>query len=230
MTTIDAKSAAHIQDLGTRARASAQVVAGSTTAQKNDALLKAAAALRERQQQLLAANAEDVASVADTKPGAFIDRLTLTPDRVEAMATALEDIVALHDPVGRVLAEFHRPNGLRIERVACPIGVIGMVYESRPNVGADASALCLKSGNVIILRGGSESRQSTREIVSCLQAGLEAAGLPRDAVQTVQTTDRNAVAALLTAVDHIDLVIPRGGRGLVELVRDQAKVPTLLHP
>ncbi|MEL7482534.1 MAG: glutamate-5-semialdehyde dehydrogenase [Pseudomonadota bacterium] len=229
MTTIDAKSAAHIQDLGTRARAAAQVVAGSTTAQKNDALLKAAAALRERQQQLLAANVEDVAGVADTKPGAFIDRLTLTPDRVEAMATALEDIVALPDPVGRVLAEFHRPNGLRIERVACPIGVIGMVYESRPNVGADASALCLKSGNVIILRGGSESRQSTREIVSCLQAGLEAAGLPRDAVQTVQTTDRNAVTALLTAVDHIDLVIPRGGRGLVELVRDQAKVPTLLH-
>ena len=145
------------------------------------------------------------------------------------MAGALEEIAELPDPVGRTLATFDRPNGLRIERVAVPIGVIGMIYESRPNVGADASALCLKSGNAVILRGGSESRHSTRVIVACMRKGLAAAGLPEDAVQTVGTTDREAVAALLKADEYIDLVIPRGGRGLVELVRDQASVPTLLH-
>merc|ERR1712173_130 len=145
------------------------------------------------------------------------------------MASALEQIAELPDPVNRKLATVDRPNGLKIERVAVPIGVIGMIYESRPNVGADASALCLKSGNAVILRGGSESRHSTRVIVECMRAGLKAAGLPEDAVQTVGTTDRNAVAALLKADEFVDLVIPRGGRGLVELVRDQASVPTLLH-
>ncbi|WP_370297990.1 glutamate-5-semialdehyde dehydrogenase, partial [Qipengyuania mesophila] len=219
----------HIHDLGQRARKAARRLLSASTEAKNTALREAAKALRSRTGELLEANARDVESVADKKPESFIDRLRLTEERVEAMAGALEEIAELPDPVGRQLASFERPNGLSIERVAVPIGVIGMIYESRPNVGADASALCLKSGNAVILRGGSESRHSTRVIVECMRAGLKAAGLPEDAVQTVGTTDRNAVAALLKADEFVDLVIPRGGRGLVELVRDQASVPTLLH-
>jgi len=229
MTRPEDKSKAHIQDLGAAARTAAKSIAAASTEQKNKALRVAAQSLRERKDALLEANREDVAGVAGQKNEAFIDRLRLDDARIAAMARALEEIAELPDPVGRVLATFDRPNGLKIERVASPIGVIGMIYESRPNVGADASALCLKSGNAVILRGGSESRNSTREIVACMQAGLEAAGLPGDVVQTVQTSERSAVAALLSAVEHVDLVIPRGGRGLVELVRDQAKVPTLLH-
>ena len=219
----------HIHELGQRARKAARGLLSATTDAKNNALREAAKALRNRKSELLEANAEDVKSVEGKKPDSFIDRLRLTDDRIDGMAGALEEIAELPDPVGRELATFERPNGLSIERVAVPIGVIGMIYESRPNVGADASALCLKSGNAVILRGGSESRNSTRVIVECMRAGLKAAGLPEDAVQTVGTTDRNAVAALLKADEFVDLVIPRGGRGLVELVRDQASVPTLLH-
>lgn len=219
----------HIAQLGQRARAASRQLLGATTDQKNLALTQAANALREATDELIAANEKDVESVRETKPASFIDRLMLDAERISAMADALDEIAKLPDPVGRRLAEFERPNGLTIERVAVPIGVIGMIYESRPNVGADASALCLKSGNAVILRGGSESRHSTRTIVACMRTGLKQAGLPEDAVQTVQTTAREAVAELLQAVDTVDLVIPRGGRGLVELVRDQAKVPTLLH-
>ncbi|WP_226700622.1 glutamate-5-semialdehyde dehydrogenase [Qipengyuania gaetbuli] len=219
----------HIHELGQRARKAARRLVSASTDAKNAALREAARALRSASAELIEANDRDVASVAGKKPDSFIDRLRLDDERIEGMANALEEIAELPDPVGRSLATFERPNGLKIERVAVPIGVIGMIYESRPNVGADASALCLKSGNAVILRGGSESRHSTRVIVDCMQAGLEAAGLPRDAVQTVQTTDRAAVAALLKADKFVDLVIPRGGRGLVELVRDQASVPTLLH-
>lgn len=221
--------AMHISQLGEQARAATSQLASASTEAKNRALHAAAQALREAMPALIAANAEDVESVRGSKPDAFIDRLMLDEARIEGMAAALEEIAALPDPVGRVLATFERPNGLTIERVAVPIGVIGMIYESRPNVGADASALCLKSGNAVILRGGSESRRSTRAIVTAMRAGLAAAGLPEDAVQTVGTSSREAVAELLRAVDHIDLVIPRGGRGLTELVRDQARVPTLLH-
>ena len=219
----------HVHELGSRAREAARGLLSASTDAKNTALREAARALRERSAELLKANGKDVDSVADKKPESFVDRLRLTDDRIEGMASALEQIAELPDPVGRQLARFDRPNGLKIERVAVPIGVIGMIYESRPNVGADASALCLKSGTAVILRGGSESRHSTRVIVECMRAGLEAAGLPQDAVQTVGTTDRDAVAALLKADEFVDLVIPRGGRGLVELVRDQASVPTLLH-
>jgi len=229
MTISDAAVKAHINDLGTKARSASQAIADATTTQKNTALHAAAAALRNRMDIILEANDNDVTGVAGQKNSAFIDRLKLTPERVEAMAKALEDIAALPDPIDRILATFKRPNGLTIERIACPIGVIGMIYESRPNVGADASALCLKSGNAIILRGGSESRNSTREIVACMQDGLKLAGLPVETVQTVATTERSAVAELLKAAEYVDLVIPRGGRGLVELVRDQASVPTLLH-
>ncbi len=219
----------HVHELGRRAREAARGLLSASTQAKNDALRAAAGALRDTMPALLEANAADVASVEGKKPDSFVDRLRLTEERIEGMARALEEIAELPDPVGRSLATFERPNGLRIERVAVPIGVIGMIYESRPNVGADASALCLKSGNAVILRGGSESRHSTRVIVEAMRAGLAAAGLPEDAVQTVGTTDRAAVAALLKADEFVDLVIPRGGRGLVELVRDQASVPTLLH-
>ena len=220
----------YVQHLGREARAAARTLALATTEQKNKALQLAADALEANTQALLEANAIDVASVAGKgKSDAFIDRLKLDAERIAGMAQALRDIAALPDPVGRILYTSKRPNGLQIRRVATPIGVIGMIYESRPNVGADAGALCLKSGNAVILRGGSESLNSTRVIVSCLAKGLKAAGLPQACVQFIDTTDRKAVAELLRCTEFVDLVIPRGGRGLVELVRDQAQVPTLLH-
>ena len=217
-------------NLGKQAKLAAKVLASATTEQKNQALTVAADALRQNTPALLEANALDVLSVLQAgKAESFVDRLKLTPERIEAMAVALEDIAKLPDPVGRSLAEFDRPNGLKITRVSTPIGVIGMIYESRPNVGADAGALCLKSGNSVILRGGSESLNSTRIIVDCMATGLRAANLPATCIQLVDTDDRSAVAALLRCAEYVDLVIPRGGRGLVELVRNEAQVPTLLH-
>ena len=219
-----------IETLGKQAKAAAKSLACATTEQKNKALTVAADALRQNMPALLEANAKDVLSVKQAgKADSFIDRLELTPERIEGMAIALEDIAKLDDPVGRVLAKFDRPNGLKITRVSTPIGVIGMIYESRPNVGADAGALCLKSGNTVILRGGSESLNSTRIIVECMATGLRAADLPATCIQLVDTDERSAVAALLRCADYVDLVIPRGGRGLVELVRNEAQVPTLLH-
>ena len=224
------KAEDYIHQLGQQARHAARGLANATTEQKNTALTVAAEVLRRNGDALLEANARDLAAVQQLgKPESFIDRLRLTPDRVAAMAAALETIAALPDPVGRVLATINRPNGLIITRVACPLGVIGMIYESRPNVGADAGALCLKSGNAVILRCGSESLNSTRMIVACLTEGLQQAGLPAACVQLVDNTDRAAVTALLRCTAYIDLVIPRGGRSLVELVRDEARVPTLLH-
>ncbi|MGF1463076.1 MAG: glutamate-5-semialdehyde dehydrogenase [Maricaulaceae bacterium] len=226
MTATDA----YINDLGANARAAAAALAVASTEQKNAALRRAAAALREEAEALVTENVKDVAQAeAAGRPAAFLDRLKLTPDRVEAMAAAVEAIAALPDPVGRLLHREARPNGLVIERVATPIGVIAMVYESRPNVGADAGALCLKSGNAVILRGGSESLRSSRIIAGCLARGLRAADLPAACVQVVDTPDRDAVRALLQCVAYVDLAIPRGGKGLVSLVRDQAQVPTLLH-
>lgn len=219
-----------IETLGKQAKAAAKALACATTEQKNKALNVAANALRKNMPALLEANEKDVLSVKKAgKAESFIDRLELTPERIEGMAVALEDIAKLDDPVGRVLAKFDRPNGLKITRVSTPIGVIGMIYESRPNVGADAGALCLKSGNTVILRGGSESLNSTRIIVECMATGLRAANLPDTCIQLVDTEDRSAVTALLKCADYVDLVIPRGGRGLVELVRNEAQVPTLLH-
>lgn len=220
----------YVELLGQQARAASRVLAVATTEQKNLALECAAKHLEDQTEALLAANALDVKSVSEAgKPDAFIDRLTLTEERIQSMAQALRDIAALPDPVGRELMKTKRPNGLLIRRVATPIGVIGMIYESRPNVGADAGALCLKSGNAVILRGGSESLNSTRVIVSCLVEGLREAGLPETCVQFIDTSDRNAVAQLLRCTEYVDLVIPRGGRSLVELVRNEAQVPTLLH-
>jgi len=221
--------ATHIADLGRAAKAAVRTLGASDTDTRNRAIRAAARQLRDAMPALLEANGADVAEVADSKPAAFIDRLRLDETRIAAMAQALEEIAELPDPLGRELARFERPNGLDIRRVAVPLGVIAMIFESRPNVAADASALCIKSGNAIILRGGSDSRRSTAAIVDCMQAGLADAGLPRECVQTVGTPDRAAVGELLRAVDHVDLAIPRGGRGLVELVRREARVPTLLH-
>ncbi|MGV6820756.1 MAG: glutamate-5-semialdehyde dehydrogenase [Parvularcula sp.] len=217
-------------DIGRAAKDATHQLSVATTDQKNKALSAAATALREASAAIVEANKADMeAARAASRPEAFLDRLMLDPARVEGMARAVEEIVVLEDPVGRELYQTDRPNGLDIRRVAVPIGVIGMIYESRPNVGADASALALKSGNAIILRGGSESLRSSREIIRAMTVGLTAAGLPEAAIQMLDTTDRGAVGELLRCNDYIDLVIPRGGRGLVELVRDEARVPTLLH-
>ncbi|NVN12861.1 glutamate-5-semialdehyde dehydrogenase, partial [Nguyenibacter vanlangensis] len=199
----------------------------STTDARNAALRHAARALRDRQDEILAANARDLAH--STTTAAFRDRLTLTPARIEAMAVGLEDVAVLPDPVGRVLAEWTRPNGLRFRRIATPVGVIGMIYESRPNVGADAAGLCVKSGNAVVLRGGSESLHSARAIHAAMVAGLRAAELPEASVQIAPDADRRHVADMLAASGQIDLIIPRGGKSLVERVQREARVPVLSH-
>ena len=219
----------HIADLGRRARHAARVLATSSNEVRSRALRAAADALCSAVPALLEANEQDVAAASAQYNASFLDRLRLTENRIMAMAEAASAISDMPDPVGRILADVYRPNGLRIERVSVPIGVIGMIYESRPNVGVDASALCIKSGNAIILRAGSESRRSTGVIVEAMRSGLAAADLPENAVQAVALQGRDAVRALLGADEYLDLVIARGGRALVELVREQASVPTLLH-
>ncbi len=217
-----------IADLATRARAAHRVLARAPTAQKARALTAAAAAIRDRSDAILAANAEDVAAARDLS-SAMVDRLTLTPDRIEGIAAGLEAVAALPDPVGDTIDTHTRPNGLVLERIRVPIGVIGLIYESRPNVTADAGALALMAGNAAILRGGSEAARSNAALHACLVAGLESAGLPADAVQLVPTTDRAAVGALLAAHGLIDLIVPRGGKGLVARVQAEARVPVLAH-
>ncbi|HJQ55502.1 MAG TPA: glutamate-5-semialdehyde dehydrogenase [Vineibacter sp.] len=202
----------------------------ASTAAKNAALADAARLIRAEAEAIIAANAQDMAAArAEGLSDALLDRLMLNAARVEGMAAGLDDIAALPDPVGQVIEEWTRPNGLRISRVRAPIGVIGVIYESRPNVTADAGALCLKSGNVVILRGGSESFHSSRAIAACLRRGLATAGLPEDCVQLVPTTDRAAVGALLAATDFLNLVVPRGGRALIERVTQESRVPVLKH-
>ena len=210
------------------ARAAAHALARLSPEAKSAGLRAAAAAIRRHAGAILAANAEDLAAASD-RPAAFIDRLTLTQARVEAMARGVEEVAALPDPVGAVLAEWTRPNGLRIRRVATPLGVVGMIFESRPNVTADAGAICLKSGNAVILRGGSESLASARAIHAAMAEGFAAAGLPDNAVQVAPTADRAYVAAMLAAGGLIDVIIPRGGKGLVERVQAEARVPVLAH-
>ena len=210
------------------ARAATNALAAAPRAVKDQALLLAAAALREHEAQIIAANAEDIAAAPGLSP-AFRDRLLLNAARIEAMAKGLEEVAALPDPVGRVLAEWKRPNGLRLQRVAQPLGVIGMIFESRPNVTADAAALCLKSGNAVILRGGSESLRSATAIHACMVQGLKLAGLPEAAVQVAPSADRAFVGAMLRASGLIDLIVPRGGKGLVTRVMEEARVPVLAH-
>ena len=217
--------------LGRRARAAAAVLARAAPEDKDRALAAAAALIRERSGAILEANGRDLARArAKGLGGAMLDRLGLDDARIEAMAAGIEEIRKLPEPVGRVLAEWTRPNGLLIQRVSVPLGVIGIIYESRPNVTADAGALCLKSGNAVILRGGSESFDSSRAIHACLADALEASGLPADAVQMVPTTDRDAVGYLLGSMtDFVDVVVPRGGRSLIERVQRDARVPVIGH-
>ncbi|MFL5134758.1 MAG: glutamate-5-semialdehyde dehydrogenase [Microvirga sp.] len=218
-------------DLGRRVRAAARQVALASAEGKNAALHAMAACIRTRADAILAANAEDLADArAKGQSGAFIDRLILNPERLDAIADAVESIAALPDPVGRVLARFERPNGLQIERVATPLGVIGVIFESRPNVTADAGALCLKAGNAAILRAGSESFRSSLAIAEAMGEGLEQAGLPADAIRLVPTRDRAAVGAMLSGLDgNLDVIVPRGGKSLVARVQEEARVPVFAH-
>jgi len=220
-----------MEGLGKAACEAASQLALAHASQKNIALAAAARLLRARCAEILAANARDVeAARAAQLSAALLDRLRLDARRVESMAQSLEDIVALPDPIGEVVAEWDRPNGLRISRVRVPLGVIGIIYESRPNVTADAGALCLKSGNAVILRGGSESQHSNRAIHACLLEGLREAGLPQASIQLVPTTDRAAVGYLLAGMaDYIDVLVPRGGKSLVERVQREARVPVIGH-
>ncbi|QQS10964.1 MAG: glutamate-5-semialdehyde dehydrogenase [Rhodospirillales bacterium] len=222
--------AALVRDLGARAKNAAAALRNATTAAKDAALVEAARLMRAESAAIVEANARDMAAARSAGlDAAMLDRLMLDPGRVEAMAHGLDDIVALPDPVGQVMEEWTRPSGLRFTRVRVPIGVIAVVYESRPNVTADAGALCLKSGNVVILRGGSESFHSSRAIAACLRRGLASAGLPEDCVQLVPTTDRAAVGELLRAVEFLNLIVPRGGRALIERVSSESRVPVLKH-
>jgi glutamate-5-semialdehyde dehydrogenase len=220
-----------LRDMGERARAAAARLAQATTEQKNLALRGAAAAIRASRAEISGANARDMEQARERGLSkALLDRLLLDDSRVEAMARSIDEIVALPDPVGQTIAEWSRPNGLRIRRVRVPLGVIGIIYESRPNVTADAGALCLKSGNAVILRGGSESFDSSSAIHRCLQSGLREAGLPEDSIQMVPTTDRDAVGILLGSMQkYLDVVVPRGGRSLIERVLRDARVPVIGH-
>jgi glutamate-5-semialdehyde dehydrogenase len=223
--------AAEMRAIGARARAAARRLALATTAEKNAALAGAAASIRRNEAAILAANALDVANARTAGiTGSFIDRLTLTPGRIAAMIAGIEEVAALPDPVGSVIAEWDRPNGLHIERVRTPLGVIGIIYESRPNVTADAGALALKAGNAAILRGGSDSFRSSAAIHQCLVEGLVSAGLPADAIQIVPTRDRAAVGEMLTGLGgNIDVIVPRGGKSLVDRVQKEARVPVFAH-
>ncbi len=223
--------AALMERIGRAAVAASGVLARAGTDRKNAALMAAAAALRARASEILAANERDVAAARGAGlGGAMLDRLQLDPARIEAMATGVEQIAALPDPVGTVSAEWTRPNGLHIQRVRVPLGVIGIIYESRPNVTCDAGALCLKSGNAAILRGGSESHHSSTAIHACLLEGLRAAGLPEESIQLVPTTDRAAVGHMLGAMsDYIDVIVPRGGKSLIARVQQEARVPVIGH-
>jgi glutamate-5-semialdehyde dehydrogenase len=219
-----------MQGIGRSARVAAQLLAFASTAQKNRALQAAAAALRSTRSTILAANEGDVREAGAGLSGALLDRLQLDAARVEAMARGLESIAEARDPIGVLLAEWTRPNGMLIQRVCVPLGVIGIIYESRPNVTADAGALCLKSGNAVILRGGSESARSSAAIHACLLEGLSAAGLPPTCIQLVPTTDRAAVGHMLSDMaDNIDVIVPRGGKSLISRVQKDARVPVIGH-
>jgi glutamate-5-semialdehyde dehydrogenase len=220
-----------MRKMGQAALAASDALSLASAQTKNQALHAAAAAIRAHKADILGANAQDLARARERHlTAALLDRLELNDKRVEAMAKGLEDIIELADPIGSVLAHWTRPNGLDISRVRVPLGVIGIIYESRPNVTADAGALCLKSGNVVILRGGSESERSNRAIHDCLVAGLTAAGLPEACIQLVPTTDRAAVGLMLSEMtEFIDVLVPRGGKSLVARVQKEARVPVIGH-
>lgn len=219
-----------MQDLGSKAKAAAQVLSIAPTEQKNNALLKAAELLRQHMPKIKEANAKDMAAgEAKGLSGSMLDRLMLDDARIESMACGLEAIADLDDPVGDIMSEWDRPNGLEIQRVRVPLGVIGIIYESRPNVTADAAALSLKSGNVAILRGGSESFHSSHAIMECLNEALQSVDLPQTCIQMIPTTDRAAVGEMLTMSDTIDVIVPRGGKGLIERITQESKIPLFKH-
>ena len=217
-------------EMGRSARAAAAELAYVGSERKYAALISAAHAIWARRDAILDANSEDLGAAAERGlTGAAVDRLTLTDARIRGMVDGLRAIAEQPDPVGRILAEWDRPNGLHIQRVATPLGVVGVIYESRPNVTADAGALCLKAGNAVILRGGSDSVQSSRAIHDCMVQGLRDAGLPEAAIQLVPTQDRAMVTAMVQATEYIDVIVPRGGKGLVGLVQRDARVPVFAH-
>jgi glutamate-5-semialdehyde dehydrogenase len=220
----------YMLEVGRRSRTASREVARADTGTKNRALLAAAKAIRRDAKKLLAANAEDVkAARAAGEDAAFIDRLTLTDKSIEGMAAGLEQVAKLPDPVGAVSELREQPSGIKVGKMRVPLGVIGIIYESRPNVTADAAALCLKAGNACILRGGSESVRSNLAIAGCVHEGLRAAGLPEDAVQVIETADRAAVGALLSMNEYVDIIVPRGGKDLIERVMRESRIPMIKH-
>ncbi|MGQ0547815.1 MAG: glutamate-5-semialdehyde dehydrogenase [Betaproteobacteria bacterium] len=214
--------------LGKKARAAARELARADTAAKDRALLAMAAEIRRQSAAILQANAIDVGT-AGGKDAAFLDRLTLSPRLVEQMAQGVEQVAALPDPVGQLSERVRRPTGIEVAKMRVPIGVVGIIYESRPNVTADAAALCVKAGNACILRGGSEALASNRAIAECVRAGLRAAGLPEDAVQLVATADRAAVGELITMNEYVDILVPRGGKELIERLSRESRIPMIKH-
>jgi glutamate-5-semialdehyde dehydrogenase len=220
----------YMHTLGAAARSAARAIARAETRQKNQALLAMAAAIRRESAALLAANARDLAAArAAGLDAALLDRLAIDARAVDAMAEGLEQIAALGDPVGEISDLKYRPSGIQVGKMRVPLGVIGIIYEARPNVTADAAGLCLKSGNAAILRGGSEAAHSNQAIAACVREGLAAAGLPETVVQVVETTDRAAVGELITMKDFVDVIVPRGGKGLIERVTAEARVPVIKH-
>lgn len=218
-----------MREMGLKAKAAERILATVPTEQKNKALLAAADAMERGAAELLAANKRDMDALSPETSAAMRDRLLLTPERIAGIVKGIREIAALPDPVGRTLAEWTRPNGLKIRRVAVPLGVIGVIYESRPNVTADAGALCFKSGNAVILRGGSDSFHSSMKITEFLHEGLKAAGLPEDCIQSVPTTDRAAVGEMLKLDDCIDVIVPRGGKSLIQRITQESRIPLFKH-
>src|SRR2546423_417240 len=222
--------AALVRELGVAARSASRELARASTESKNRALGAMAAEIRAGARALLAANAGDVAQAkTDGNDAAFVDRLTLTPQLVEQMALGVEQVAALPDPVGEVTGKTTQPSGIEVARMRVPLGVVGIIYESRPNVTADAAALCVKAGNACILRGGSEALESNRAIAACVRAGLKAAALPEAAVQLVPTADRAAVAELIRLREYVDIIVPRGGKELIERLARESRIPMIKH-
>ena len=220
----------YIADVGQRARAASRHLARADSGAKNRALAAIAAALRSHRSAILNANARDMQRAADNGlEAALLDRLELTPARFDSMVEGLEQVITLADPIGAITDLSYRPSGIQVGRMRVPLGVIGIIYESRPNVTIDAAALCLKSGNAAILRGGSEAIDSNQAIAECLRIGLREAGLPEEAVQVIETTDRAAVGALITQPQYVDVIVPRGGKGLIERISNEARVPVIKH-
>jgi glutamate-5-semialdehyde dehydrogenase len=219
----------HVRQLGRQAREASRALARASTRDKDAALAAMAAQIRSQKERILEANRSDVSGARERHDAAFVDRLTLTAELVEQMAEGVEQVAKLDDPVGRISDRVKRPTGIEVARMRVPLGVIAVIYESRPNVTADAAALCVKSGNASILRGGSEALDSNRAIAACVRAGLKSAGLPEAAVQMVETTDRAAVGELITLREYVDIVVPRGGKELIERLAREARIPMIKH-